>query len=50
MAAGNEKAPVIRDVIEKEKSRLPASMVRPGKCNPVFLLDKAAASLLSKKK
>jgi len=49
MAAGNDKAPVIREVIEKEKSRLPAAMVRPGKCSPIFLLDKAAASLLSKK-
>ena len=47
MAAGADKAPVIRDVIEKEKSRLPAAMVRPVKCSPVFLLDKAAASLLS---
>ena len=49
MAAGDDKAPVIREVVEKEKSRLPAAMVRPGKCSPVFLLDKAAASLLSKK-
>ncbi len=49
MAAGNDKAPVTREVIEEKKSRLPAAMVRPLKCSPVFLLDKAAASLLSKK-
>jgi 6-phosphogluconolactonase len=48
MVAGDNKAPVIREVIEEEKSRLPAAKVRPLKCSPVFLLDKAAASLLSK--
>lgn len=49
MATGDDKAPVIREVIEKEKSRLPAAMVKPGKYSPVFLLDESAASLLSKK-
>ncbi len=48
MATGDDKAPVIREVIEKEKSRLPAAIVRPGKYSPVFLLDEDAASLLSK--
>jgi 6-phosphogluconolactonase len=47
IAAGDNKATVIREIIKKEKSRLPAAMVRPLKCSPVFLLDKAAASLLS---
>lgn len=46
MAAGHDKARVIREVIEKENSRLPAAAVRPGKCRPVFLLDEGAASLL----
>lgn len=46
MAAGSDKARVIRDVIEKKRSRLPAAMVKPGKRSPVFLLDNGAASLL----
>lgn len=47
MAAGDDKAPVIREVLENEKSRLPAAMVRPKTGSLFFLLDKAAASLLS---
>ncbi len=46
MAAGSDKAPVIRDVLKKKKSRLPAAMVRPEKCSTLFLLDKGSASLL----
>jgi 6-phosphogluconolactonase len=46
MAAGSDKARVIREVLKEEKSRLPAAMVRPAKYSPVFLLDEGAASLL----
>lgn len=47
MAAGDDKATVIRNVLETKKSRLPAAMVRPRKGSIFFLLDEAAASLLS---
>lgn len=49
MVAGSNKSGIIREVIEKEKSQLPAAMVRPRKGSLFFLLDEAAASLLSKK-
>ena len=49
MAGGANKSGKIRDVIEKEKSRLPAAMVRPREGNLFFLLDKDSASLLTKK-
>ena len=48
MAAGSNKSGIIRKVIENEKSRLPAAMVRSRKGNLFFLLDEGAASLLSK--
>ena len=46
MAEGSSKSGVIREVIEDEKSRLPAAMVKPLKGSLFFLLDEAAASLL----
>ncbi|GBE03458.1 6-phosphogluconolactonase [bacterium BMS3Abin09] len=49
MAEGPGKSGVIREVIENEKSRLPAALVRPGEGSLFYLLDEAAASLLSKK-
>lgn len=48
VAAGSNKSEIIREVKENEKSRLPAAMVRPRKGSLFFLLDEAAASLLSK--
>lgn len=50
MATGSNKSGIIRNVIENEKSRLPAAMVRPRKGSLFFLLDETAASLLSKKR
>jgi len=48
MASGREKAKAVRDVIENRKSRLPASLVRPGQGRLIFLIDNDAASDLSK--
>ena len=48
LASGRSKAHIIKEVIEGENHSLPANMVRPKKGKPVFLLDKDAASLLSK--
>ena len=48
MAAGSTKSEIIKEVLENKKSRLPAAMVRPREGSLFFLLDEAAASLLSK--
>ncbi|MEN8263168.1 MAG: 6-phosphogluconolactonase [Nitrospirota bacterium] len=47
MATGGDKAAAIREVIEEDSS-LPAAMVRPERGKLLFLLDKDAASLLSR--
>ncbi len=46
MAAGEDKAGVIREIIE-DNSALPAAMVRSERGKLVFLLDEGAASLLA---
>lgn len=48
LVAGSNKAEAVKRIIEDRDSRLPASMVRPNNGRLVFLLDKEAASLLSK--
>ncbi|MBI5409874.1 MAG: 6-phosphogluconolactonase [Nitrospirae bacterium] len=47
LAAGNDKAGIIKEVLEAEDSLLPAALVRPKKGGLIFLLDEGAASLLS---
>lgn len=47
IAAGKNKAPVIKEIIEDKSSTLPAAMVRPRKGKLLFLLDKDAASLIN---
>lgn len=44
---GFNKAGVLKEIIEKENSLLPAAMVRPKKGRLFFLVDKDAGSLLS---
>jgi 6-phosphogluconolactonase len=47
LAAGVNKAEIIKEVVEEEDSLLPAAMIRPQKGKLFFLLDKSAGSLLS---
>lgn len=47
LAAGDEKAAVLRDVLERSDSVLPASQVKPIKGTVKFLIDEPASSLLS---
>jgi 6-phosphogluconolactonase len=49
MAAGANKARIVKEVIEDKNHMLPAAMVNPGEGNLVFLLDEVAGSLLSGK-
>ena len=47
LVRGANMAGVLKEIIEKENSLLPAAMVRPKKGRLVFLIDKNAGSLLS---
>lgn len=47
MATGEEKAPVIQDILENPHSTLPAAQVRPAKGSVLFLLDRNAAGKLN---
>lgn len=47
MATGEEKAPVIQDILENPHSTLPAAQVRPASGRELYLLDRAAASKLT---
>ncbi len=47
MVTGENKAKVVKELIEDEKSELPAAMVKPQTGKLLFLLDESAASLLS---
>lgn len=49
LAAGREKADIIKEIVEKDRNDLPASRVRPRRGKAVFLLDSQASSLLAKK-
>ncbi|GBD97324.1 MAG TPA: 6-phosphogluconolactonase [Nitrospirae bacterium] len=48
LATGENKAEVIKKVIEEEDGSLPAAMVKPQTGKLIFLLDEAAGSLLSR--
>jgi 6-phosphogluconolactonase len=48
LAAGDEKARVLRDVLERSDSGLPASLVKPIKGTVKFLIDEPASRLLSR--
>ena len=48
LASGDEKAGVLRDVLERPDSFLPASQVKPLKGTVKFLIDEPASSLLSR--
>jgi len=48
LVTGKEKATAVREVVEDKNPSLPASMVRPVKGNLSFVLDRQAASLLSR--
>jgi len=48
MATGEEKAPVVKDILENPASTLPAAQVRPASGRLLWLLDRAAASQLSR--
>lgn len=50
LVSGEEKSEIMKEVLEKPESNLPASMVRPVKGELFFLLDKQAGSLLSQDK
>jgi len=50
LVSGREKSEIIKEVLERPESNLPASMVRPVKGELFFLLDKEAGSLLSQNK
>jgi 6-phosphogluconolactonase len=47
LAAGDNKAKVIKEVVERGNTLLPAAMVKPKNGNLFFILDKSAGSLLS---
>jgi 6-phosphogluconolactonase len=47
LVAGENKAKKIKEIIEGKNSSLPAAMVRPAEGKLMFLLDEAAASLLT---
>jgi 6-phosphogluconolactonase len=48
MAAGKEKAPIVKKVVELHDKQYPASWVRPSMGKTIWLIDQDAASLLSK--
>ncbi len=47
LVAGENKAKVLKEIIEREKSLLPASRVKPEQGKLFFLLDKSAGAYLS---
>ncbi|MDP9160093.1 MAG: 6-phosphogluconolactonase [Acidobacteriota bacterium] len=47
LATGEEKAPILREVLENSASGLPAQKVRPTSGKLVWILDESAASQLS---
>ncbi|HZQ70441.1 MAG TPA: 6-phosphogluconolactonase [Terriglobales bacterium] len=47
MATGENKAPVMKDILENLKSTLPAAQVQPSNGRLLWLLDRAAASQLT---
>ena len=47
LVTGENKAPVIREILEKKDSLLPAALVRPVDGSLIFVLDERAAALLS---
>ncbi|MGH9513533.1 MAG: 6-phosphogluconolactonase [Terriglobales bacterium] len=47
LVSGEEKAGILRQVLEGEPGKLPAQLIRPGDGKLVWLLDQAAASELS---
>ncbi len=47
---GNNKAVVVKDVLENKSSNLPAAYVKPDKGKLIFLLDRQAGALLSDRK
>jgi len=49
LAAGGNKAAVLQAVLDRSGSGLPAGLVRPSQGQTVFLADKDAASLLSRR-
>jgi 6-phosphogluconolactonase len=48
LISGNEKAPIVKTVLENKEARLPAQKIQPVNGKLTWLLDKGAASLLSK--
>ncbi len=46
LAAGENKAEIVKEIMGSKKSLLPAAMVKPKKGKMLFLLDKSAGSLL----
>ena len=50
LVSGEEKSEIMKEVLEKPESNLPASIVRPVKGELFFLLDEEAGSLLSQDK
>ena len=47
LVPGKEKAEIVREVFENPKAELPAQRVRPARGRLLWLIDQAAASLLS---
>lgn len=48
LVSGTEKAPIVKTVLENKNAHLPAQQIQPVKGRLTWLLDKEAASLLSK--
>jgi len=48
LVSGKDKAPIVKTVFEESKARLPAQRIQPTQGKLTWLLDKEAASLLSK--
>jgi 6-phosphogluconolactonase len=49
LVSGQEKAPIVRTLFERPSVGLPAQNIRPISRNPTWLLDRAAASLLTER-
>ena len=49
LVTGTSKTDVLKEIIENKDSTLPAALVKPTQGTVLFLLDQAAASLLSRK-
>jgi 6-phosphogluconolactonase len=49
LVTGNNKAAVLKEIIENKDSKLPAALVNPTQGTVLFFIDQAAASLLSNK-